>query len=581
MLKILFLLILPTLIFAQDISKIETIRNSINTTQTVSEKVQLYQELAWEYTITENDSALIYTEEALIFSKENSYPLGEAIALESKGLFEEIVNGDYNLASQYYFEGIRLCEKNNLDYATSIYHSLGVMFHTSDNYEKASEYYSIAYNRAKSEKNILIQKKCLVNLGSINSSLKKYEKAEKLLLESLTLNIRKDIDYSTYANLGNLYLRQKQYQKAIPYLEKATEQHPDNFDSEENLYFLINAKAALKDSVGMKSIINRAIKFTKASSMNRSNSLIEFSLSNYYRQFGDFEKALEHRDNYLKIYEEIKEKQRDQTVYELETKYSTEKIQGDLEKEKDAQKLLYIVLSAIGLVLILVSYFLIKDRKKNILLAKQKKLLETNIEEKNILLKETHHRVKNSFQIVSSLLYLQSENIENKEASLAIKDAQNRVKSMGIIHQKLYSKNQLTGINIKEYITELTNDIIENQAVAIKNLTTTIDVENYTLNVDTITPIGLIINELITNVIKHAFINSDKNPTLNIIFKKEKNYFILKVIDNGIGYENPINKSSFGLKLIDSLSKKLKASVVVENKNGTSVTIQINKFEEV
>ncbi|MDC9722636.1 MAG: tetratricopeptide repeat protein [Urechidicola sp.] len=463
MLKKLFLLIFPALVFAQDISKVQIIRNSIDTTEVVSEKVQLYTNLAWEYTISENDSALIFAEKALILSKKNNYKLGEAIALETKGLFEEIVNGDYNLASQYYFEGIRLCEKNNLNYATSIYHSLGVMFHTSDNYEKAAEYYAIAYDRAKTEKNILIQKKCLVNLGAINSTLKNYSKAEKLLLESLTLKVRKDFDYSTYANLGNLYLRQKQYQKAVPYFEHATEQHPDNYDSEENLYFLINVKAALKDSVGMKSIIKRAVEFTKTSTMNRSNSLIEFSLSNYYRQFGEFEKALEHRDKYLKIYEEIKEKQRDQTVYELEAKYQTEKKKKEILNLKQEQDILntkqqfntlfiYAILVVFGMFLFFLRY------RNN----KRKALFKQELEIKNQVNKITHLKLENEEnkgkhyvnELNQFMKLMKIKNDQIKELELRLKEFPEQIelesKFKEKIHQ-LYTTTILTDDDWKTF----------------------------------------------------------------------------------------------------------------------------------
>ena len=117
------------------------------------------------------------------------------------------------------------------------------------------------------------------------------------------------------------------------------------------------------------------------------------------------------------------------------------------------------------------------------------------------------------------------------ETALAVKEAQNRVKSMVLIHQKLYSKEQLIGIDSKEYIEDLVNDIIENQTDTIPNLTTTLSVESTVFSIDSITPLGLIINELITNCIKHAFPSSIENPKIELDFYKQGEMYVLKVID--------------------------------------------------
>ena len=573
--KFIFFFLFPLIVFSQTISEKQRLLNAIDTSSIISEKVQLYVDLAWEYTIIENDSALIYTEKALSISQKNNYKIGEATALEAKGLYEEIVTGNYDRASEYYFEGIKLCEENNLEYATSIYHSVGVMFHTSDNFEKAKEYYTIAYNRAKVENNILIQKKCLVNLGAVNSSLKDYKAAEKMLVESLTIDVRRDFDYSTYANLGNLYLRKKEFNKALPYLLLATEQNPDNPDSEENLYFLINAKAALKDSTNMNHILNRATIFIEESIAQRPNSLMLMAISKYYREFGDFEKALEYRDKYLTLYEEIKEGQRDQTVYELETKYQTEKVQRDLEKEKAAQKLLYYILAFTGILLILISFFFYKNSTKN-------KQISKALEEKEVLLKEIHHRVKNNLQVVSSLLSLQQRQTKDSTAHQALQEGRNRVKAMALIHQNLYQDENLVGVDMQQYITKLVNNLVSTYKTDSKTIHLKTEIEPLKLDVDTIIPLGLIINELICNSLKYAFVNRDSGAIL-IGLKLDNGSLQLEVKDNGEGFPQgfSIEKAdSLGYKLIRSFSQKLEADLDLKSsENGTRITLIISKFK--
>ncbi len=579
-----FFLICGCICFSQSgssLSEKERLLLAIDNTTNISEKVQHYTDLSWEFINTQNDSALIVADKAFNLSKEKNYYLGQAMALETKGLYHEIVDGNYEKASTFYFEGISICEAHKLPYSASIYHSLGVMFHTTDSYENALKYYTIAYDLAKKNNDLELQKKCLINLGSVNSSLENFEKAKQYMLESLEIDIRKELDYSTYANLGNLLIKQESFAEAMPYFEKATEVNPDNPDSEINLYFLLYAKAKAKDSTNMNGVLKRAETALNTVGI-RDKSLLLRNMADYYAFLGNYKKALEYRDAYVNVFEEIKEKQRDETVFELEAQYETEKTQRELDKKEAAQKLLFWILGSILVLFVFLIFFFLKNRRKNILLSKQKKLLEATVDEKNVLLKETHHRVKNSFQIVSSLLYLQSENIVDKEAKLAMKEAQNRVRSMVLIHQKLYSKDQLVGISTEEYFTDLTNDIFESHQFEENAIKFSLDVEPLVLNIETITPLGLILNELITNVLKHAFNQVSEKSEMQIRFKKNGEMLQLQVEDNGVGMPSEIKESSFGIQLIKALSKKLKAKIDFSkgSLNGTLATVDIHRFYE-
>ncbi len=577
-------LIFACLSFSQNgnsLSEKETLLFAIDSTTKTSEKVQLYSDLAWEYIITQNDSALIYADKAFKLSKEKKYYLGQVIALETKGLYHEIVDGNYEKASAFYFEGISLCEEHKLPYSAAIYHTLGVMFHTTDSYENALKYYTIAYASAQETNDLELQKKCLINMGSVNSSLENFEKAKEYMLQSLEIPIKKEMDYSTYANLGNLLTKQGNFSEAMYFIEKATEINPENPDSEANLYFLLNSKVKFKDSTNMKGVLKRAEAAISTSGI-RDKSLLLRSLADYYAFIGNYKKALEYRDAYINVFEEIKEKQRDETVFELEAQYETEKNQRELDKKEAAQKLMSWILGSILVLFILLVFFFLKNKRKNIELSKQKILLEASIDEKNALLKETHHRVKNSFQIVSSLLYLQSENIVDKEAKLAMKEAQNRVRSMVLIHQKLYSKEQLVGISTEEYFTDLTKDIFESHQFEENTIKYSLDVAPLVLDIETITPLGLILNELITNVLKHAFKPVSEKSEMQIRFKKYDDKLLLEVEDNGVGMPSEIKESSFGIQLITALSKKLKAKVGFSkgSLSGTLATIDIHRFNE-
>ena len=310
-------------------------------------------------------------------------------------------------------------------------------------------------------------------------------------------------------------------------------------------------------------------------------------LGRAYEHLGDYESAFKTLEFRKVLQDSVRRAETVDKFADFEVKYETERKEAQLkvvslenEKNKEQKKMFSII--AIGglIACSVIGLLLFKNSKKKKLLEKQKQLLEVTLDEKNVLLKEIHHRVKNSFQIVSSLLYLQSENVEDKEAQLAIKEAENRVRSMVLIHQKLYSKDDLVGINTKEYIEDLTKDIIESHQFKKEPISYNLDIEPKVLDIETITPLGLILNELITNVIKHAFTDITESSKMAIEFKQENDELVLKVSDNGVGMPNEVKESSFGLKLIKALSKKLKAQLdFIPNDDGTTALLRMKRFQ--
>ena len=567
---------------AQNAAVIE-FEKQLDTVSDYKTEARIYADIAWEYILDEDGRALEYADQSLLVSSRNNYHFGEVVALETKGLYYESVTDNHDQAIALYLEAIEVCEQNNLEYATSIYLAIGVLFHTSDNHEKALEYYEIAYARGLAEADSTIQKNCLVNIGTIKSNMGDFDEAERLLLQSLEIPGDPQTDYHTYVNLGNLKVRTKQYREALPYLEKAIEQTEDdsNRESELNLSYFLIAKAKLNDTTGMTPILRRAEAELEKTQSLRQQSFMLNGLADYYKSTGEFEKAINYRDKYVSVVDSLQENQNDEAVLDLEAKYQTEQKDREIEKQEASQKLLTTILSFIAFALLLLGFFFYKNRKKNVLLAKQKKLLEATVDEKNVLLKETHHRVKNSFQIVSSLLYLQSESITDKEAQIAMREAQNRVRSMVLIHQKLYSKDQLVGINTQEYIGDLVKDIIESHQFKETPLNYQLDIDSLVLNVETITPIGLIVNELVTNILKHAFPKVTEDSLMSISLKHINEQLVLTVKDNGVGFSGDVKDTSFGIKLIKALGKKLKATFDFRGvlKKGTTVTVMINRFE--
>jgi PAS domain S-box-containing protein len=212
----------------------------------------------------------------------------------------------------------------------------------------------------------------------------------------------------------------------------------------------------------------------------------------------------------------------------------------------------------------------VKDRKS----AEEK--VTVSLHEKEVLLKEIHHRVKNNLQVISSLLFLNSRNIKDKEALSMFQDSQNRVKSIALVHERLYKSKDLGRIDLKEYINLLTVDLATTFGINRELIQLQINIQDVTIGIDYAVPCGLIINELISNSLKYAFPNGNSGYIkVEVIMDEEKNY-ILTVADNGIGLPEGIDikkLNSLGLQLVNNLVRQLEGNFEFSGEGGTTFKI--------
>jgi PAS domain S-box-containing protein len=202
-----------------------------------------------------------------------------------------------------------------------------------------------------------------------------------------------------------------------------------------------------------------------------------------------------------------------------------------------------------------------------------------SLKEKEVLLQEIHHRVKNNMQIISSLLSLQANHTGSEEASEVLKESRGRVKSMAMIHEKLYHSHNLSRLNMGEYLTNLVKDILSSYSQVSSRITAEVDVKDIYLNIDTALPMGLIVNELVSNCIKHAFPEGKGN--INVKLLQDENNYILTVSDNGTGLPveiDPFESSSLGLKLVNSLSIQLEGHLSVQRDHGTAFVLDFKEL---
>lgn len=209
--------------------------------------------------------------------------------------------------------------------------------------------------------------------------------------------------------------------------------------------------------------------------------------------------------------------------------------------------------------------------------------LETKLQEKETLLKEVHHRVKNNLQTVSSLLSLQSRTVADPKIEAIIKGSQHRVVSMSMVHEMLYKRDDYTSkIALEPYVKELCEYLIRSVKGNDNNISTDLDIGDYKLSVDTVIPLGLIINETITNALKYGIPDTNEGEIKIHLSKKGANSYEMYLGDNGIGFPediNPKTTNSLGLKLIHNLARQLRGTITRDEKSqGTYYQII---FEEV
>ncbi len=208
--------------------------------------------------------------------------------------------------------------------------------------------------------------------------------------------------------------------------------------------------------------------------------------------------------------------------------------------------------------------------------------VELRLREKEMLLKEVHHRVKNNLQTVSSLLRMQSRNLEDPATLSVMRSSQNRVVAMAMVHEMLYQREDLSKIEYRTYVQELGDYLIKSIKGPESQISLRIDIPQIELGIDTAIPLGLLINEAITNALKYGFKDQEEGEISIVLEKEDQTEYILRIGDNGAGFPESLThktSKSLGLKLIYNLSRQLQGSVMRDlTKKGTNYII---RFQEV
>lgn len=408
------------------------------------------------------------------------------------------------------------------------------------------------------------------------------------------------VDY--YNNMAWAEEKRRDYRKNHDYMVEAVKTIPATYAPKSKadvLVGLVNAKILLADSVysdfssQRNRLLNEAVPFVGraweiVNPTNAGNVKLEVAetAAKLYSLLGRYKEGFEYGQIARKLSDEINDQARTEAIAKMTTEFETERVEAqnallkEMQKGQEAQlkeqnALIYGVV--IGLVLILVIAALIyRSRFK---LKKANQVVEKSLGEKELLLKEIHHRVKNNLQVVSSLLDLQSRGIEDEEALATFMEGQNRVKAMALIHQKLYQNEDLATIDFVEYVENLAKELAMIYPSA-KGVKTSIESEGEArFDIDTAVPLGLILNELISNAYKYAFEGSEEGELIVSVKSMGKGKHQLTVADSGAGLPKDFDfmkARSLGLRLVRRLSKQLYGSVDYDREGGSRFIISFS-----
>ncbi|WP_221391036.1 histidine kinase dimerization/phosphoacceptor domain -containing protein [Dyadobacter sp. NIV53] len=437
--------------------------------------------------------------------------------------------------------------------------------------EKEALAYILDINAKNKPIGIYAEASLVGSLAYCYRAMKQERQAEKYYLELIKLagQLQKDSEITTevYYEIGQYFIDKLQYGKALAYLQKA-------LNASENT----NSISLTKD---IHLMLYRADSGLKNWPSATKHLLMHKLLSD-------------------SIFNETKNWQ----IQELQVQFETAKKQKDIEllnsqnqlqriRVEEVNRTKNITLAAVVLLLIIIGLllnrYLIKQRSNRKLEANQKELDQKNIfletlnaeqdillKEKEWLIKEVHHRVKNNLQMVTSLLYSQSLYLQDDAAVLAIKDSLRRMQTMSLIHQKLYQDDNISKISMPGYINDLMGYLHESFDTD-NRITFEQTIEDLDLDVSQAIPLGLIITESIVNAIKYAFLNGERGVVDINLQRDGPDHLLLKISDNGIGLPAELDimqQNSMGLVLMQGLTRQLKGSFTIESNQGVHIVVR-------
>ncbi len=509
------------------------------------------------------------------------------------------INELYDEAVRAFLESIEYAEQaGDLKTQAQAFNGLAVVWQVRNDTKTSVQYFEKALDIYEDLNDTLWTGIINLNIGGLYMEDEVLDKAERYLSSSVAaMEAMNQPVYTGYGklNLGSLRVKQGKYNEAIPLLNAALELVPQQVNP------LIHAVAytalgeahlRLNRLNESKRFLNRGYELSEKFQNYEQMEVVTALLSEFYERTGDSSNALRFYKKTSTLRDSFLSQEEDQRLVDALKKYEAEKQEKeimllsaenefkDLRIRRERRNLIFALLGLLALLSI--SAIILMNRNKikklNSELGKQKSIISESLSEKELLLKEIHHRVKNNLQVISSLLSLQSNHVQDDSAAQALNLGRDRVKSMALIHQNLYQEGNLTGVKLKTYFEKLCSSLLQSYSINQEDFKLDLDIDDIDLEIDNVISLGLITNELISNSLKHGFKNLE-GGNLRVALKESNGVITLSVADNGKGVDlDKISNEAdtFGYKMIHAFKDKLEAELTFENKGGLLVNLSFH-----
>lgn len=543
------------------------------------------------------DSAGLLINEAIALKEEIKDESGKIIALNYLSSFYRSI-GDYENAQKCNFANLEYWQsQNDTIKLITTYKHISDLFILLNDYIKGEEYAKQAFDLAEKAGSVFNMAYVKQNIADLNirngkTALGLAQYLE--IIETYKISGHRTRLVKTMLKASELYIDNNDFITANQLLDEAKELSKDTEDKDTHLQLAIfqatvdiqqgayqNARVELENAI--EASLSSGIKST----LKESGKL----LSEIYEYLQMPNQALKWFKFYSELQDSILHNNQQQAIYELDTRYQVKQKQEEIAllnttnqlselKLKSARKFqIMLGIGFLGLLLLSLLIFKFYQTKKrdNELLKEKNLLIAQSLSENKSLMREIHHRVKNNLQIVSSLLNMQTFNLEDKEAVAAIKQSENRVRTMSLMHDSLFQDASRNNHSSSENLETLIQKLFNSYNTRSDGVSLITNIENIELDSDMIISIGIILNELISNALKYAFVDQEKGQ-ISVDFSLKEQKFELTFSDNGVGLPKDYrSKRTLGYQIIEDFTNKLKAKLYVESSGGSSIKLIIPK----
>jgi len=535
------------------------------------------------------EKALLHQYKSLAVNKKSNDKHGEFSNYNNIGIIYSR-QGKYPEALQNMLKTLEFAKRlHDYDKISASYNNIGNVYNSLQKSDKALQYYKLGLKEQIKNKDYFKMAYTYQNiadayvlLNQSNVALEFYQKGLKHSKDSRNF----DAEAGNLTGIGKTYYTKGNFSKALEYFLASTKMSEEIGD----LYAMATSYNIISNTYLSLDQEDKALFYAKKGmQLAQENEagidmLRDFheTISDIYAQQGKFKDAYQNYVVFKQLNDSMFNMEKHRKITEMQLNYDFKRKQDEqqlvqqkkdaaveitVKKQRDTTHFVLLVLALVTLFAIGVYYNLRRNQRQRKIIEEQKSVVEhqntiiqNSLTEKETLLREIHHRVKNNLQIISSLLNIQSENISDKNVLSSIQEGQSRVQAMSLIHQNLYQSEHINNVNIENYLKELVISLSQMFGADDKNIAVEINASGLEFDIDTAIPLGLIVNELVSNAYKYAFQNTAEGMiNINIKSKTDKK-FELSVSNNGDTLPQDFdikNSPSLGLRLVSMLSKQL------------------------